>query len=176
MVEMTKSVENSLTTDELLTEEHSQGETGEASSFDLLATEIDSLSIETNKFEEEFEVIPVPACFDLETPFEIVDDEKEFELKAVEKKNEIVIIESKEEKIESEKVLDEIEEIEEVDESERSTSVHSSISDKVEKLISLGFGDRDQNRKLLEIHHNDFDKVSDILFEKNQSDWASLRH
>merc|ERR1712117_795789 len=83
MVEMTKSVE-----------EHSQGETGEASSFDLLATEIDSLSIETNKFEEEFEVIPVPACFDLETPFEIVDDEKEFELKAVEKKNEIVIIES----------------------------------------------------------------------------------
>ena len=32
------------------------------------------------------------ACFDLETPFEIVDDEKEFELKAVEKKNEIVII------------------------------------------------------------------------------------
>merc|ERR1712198_355048 len=173
MVEMTKSVENSLTPDELLTEEHSQGETGEASSFDLLATEIDSLSIETNKFEEEFEVIPVPACFDLETPFEIVDNEKEFELKAVEKKNEIFIIESKEEKIESQKVLDEIEE---VDESERSTSVHSSISDQVEKLISLGFGDRGQNRKLLEIHHNDFDKVSDILFEKNQSDWASLRH
>merc|ERR1712131_263511 len=129
MVEMTKSVENNLTPDELLTEEHSQGETGEASSFDLLATEIDSLSIETNKFEEEFEVIPVPACFDLETPFEIVDNEKEFELKTVEKKNEIVIIESKEEKIESEKVLDEIEEI---DESERSTSVPSSISEQVD--------------------------------------------
>ena len=51
-----------------------------------------------------------------------------------------------------------------------------SIADHVEKLVKLGFGNRDQNRKLLEMHNNDIEKVLEIVFEDNKTDWAALRH
>merc|ERR1719483_1135073 len=50
--------------------------------FDLLASEVNTLTIETISSEDDkeddddFEVIPVPACFNLDVPFEIVEDDK----------------------------------------------------------------------------------------------------
>jgi len=47
--------------------------------FDLLVTEVDSLQISKrddsrkNECEEDFEVVPIPKCFDLDIPFELVD-------------------------------------------------------------------------------------------------------
>merc|ERR1719323_2084675 len=52
-------------------------EVEEEDDFDLLASEVDSLNVESQKQlkEDEFEVIPIPACFDLEVPFEMVENQ-----------------------------------------------------------------------------------------------------
>lgn len=58
--------------------EREQGDGGPASEegFDLLAEEVTGLSLESTEAEDEFEVIPIPDCFNLEVPFEIVDSLK----------------------------------------------------------------------------------------------------
>lgn len=56
-----------------------EGGTSSEEDFDLLAGEVDSLTLETGDSEEEFEVIPVPDCFNLEVPFELVDSAGEGE-------------------------------------------------------------------------------------------------
>ena len=55
--------------------EREQGDGGAASDegFDLLAEEVTGLSLESAETEDEFEVIPIPDCFNLDVPFEIVD-------------------------------------------------------------------------------------------------------
>jgi len=63
--------------------EVSQGQPEPDDGFDLLASEVDTLTLgqeDTSETEEEFEVIPVPDCFNLEVPFEIVDKSLEKEL------------------------------------------------------------------------------------------------
>merc|ERR1719430_773844 len=64
-------------------EEVSQGQPEPEDGFDLLASEVDTLTLgheDDSETEEEFEVIPVPDCFNLEVPFEIVDKSLEKEL------------------------------------------------------------------------------------------------
>jgi len=64
-------------------EEVSQGQPEPEDGFDLLASEVDTLTLgheDNSETEEEFEVIPVPDCFNLEVPFEIVDKSLEKEL------------------------------------------------------------------------------------------------
>jgi len=46
--------------------------------FDLLAAEVDSLALNSKK-DEDFEVIPVPDCFNLDVPFEIVTNDNKGE-------------------------------------------------------------------------------------------------
>ena len=51
--------------------------------FDLLAAEVESLALKSAK-EEDFEVIPIPDCFNLEVPFEIVEEDNKSVAKQVE--------------------------------------------------------------------------------------------
>merc|ERR1712029_886226 len=45
--------------------------------FDLLASEVDSLNLEKKNYDDDFEVIPIPSCFDLDVPFELIEDDVE---------------------------------------------------------------------------------------------------
>jgi len=49
---------------------------GSEDGFDLLSNEVDTLTLDNEETDEEdFEVIPVPDCFNLEVPFEVVEKE-----------------------------------------------------------------------------------------------------
>jgi len=157
--------------------------TTDSDDFDLLANEVDSLNIKKGATEEEdeFEVIPIPSCFDLEVPFELIDKDN---------KDEINDEEDEEEQVEQLSLLDKaaisvdsynenekfIEKSLEIGPISLSPSPQISLTDHVEKLVKLGFGNRDQNRQLLELHNNDIEKVLEIVFEDNSSRWAALRH
>merc|ERR1712152_25522 len=143
-------------------EDKREKDASEVDDFDLLANEVDSLTIRKGEREEEeeFEVIPIPSCFDLEVPFELIDKENKQELNdnedeeepikqlSVFAKTDITVDSFKE----SEKFIEKSFERVPIP---LSPSLLISIADHIEKLVKLGFGNRDQNRKLLEIHNND---------------------
>ena len=175
MVEITKS-------DEIKLEKESK--TLEDDDFDLLANEVDSLTIkkEAKVEDDEFEVIPIPACFDLEVPFELIDKENEEKVDDDDKgEDEIFEQLSLVDKIdltaESIKEVEKFNEIRIVDaQTTLSPKPLTTLSEHIEKLVKLGFGNRDQNRKLLELHNNDIERVLQVVFEDNKTDWAALRH
>ena len=116
--------------------------------FDLLASEVDSLNIEKKKDEDDFEVIPIPSCFDLDVPFEFIDGLKTGELEEEESKNQQVPL-----------------------------ILQSTLNQNpMEELVKMGFGNRVQNKRLLDLHNNDIEKVLKVVFEENQVDWAGMRH
>lgn len=55
------------------------------------------------------------------------------------------------------------------------SSQYSSL-DNSERLISMGFANRSLNKKLLNKHNDDINKVIEELLRKNDNDWASNRH
>ncbi len=55
------------------------------------------------------------------------------------------------------------------------SSQYSSL-DNSERLISMGFANRSLNKKLLNKHNDDINKVIEELLSKNDNDWASNRH
>ena len=117
--------------------------------FDLLASEVDSLNLEKKNYEDDFEVIPIPSCFDLDVPFELIDGLKTGELEKEEnsKNKQVPLI--------LQTTLDQ---------------------NPMEELVKMGFGNRDQNKRLLDLHNNDIEKVLQVVFEENQVDWAGMRH
>merc|ERR1719356_595441 len=46
----------------------------------------------------------------------------------------------------------------------------------VERLVELGFANRDENRKLLTQNENNLEKVLDKLYDDRGSNWAENRH
>ena len=46
----------------------------------------------------------------------------------------------------------------------------------MDELVKMGFGNRDQNKRLLDLFNNDTEKVLKVIFEENQVDWAGMRH
>lgn len=118
--------------------------------FDLLASEVDALNLEKKEDEDDFEVIPIPSCFDLDVPFELIDGLKTGELEKEEatiKKQQAPLI------------------------------LQSTLNQNpMEELVKMGFGNRVQNKRLLDLHNNDIEKVLQVVFEENQVDWAGMRH
>ena len=161
-----------------------ESKTLEDDDFDLLANEVDSLTIkkEAKVEDDEFEVIPIPACFDLEVPFELIDKENEEKVDDDDKgEDEIFEQLSLVDKIdltaESIKEVEKFNEIRIVDaQTTLSPKPLTTLSEHIEKLVKLGFGNRDQNRKLLELHNNDIERVLQVVFEDNKTDWAAMRH
>ena len=169
MVELSKKEKPQESEDEDSDDDDSECEEDEENEgFDLLATEVDTLALEESqqsKESEEFEVIPIPACFDLEVPFEIVDNQSgDQELCDMRKKD---VRDTPLKKATQEKVV--------VEEKTVAISLPTQTQN-IEKLVKLGFADRAKNLRLLELHQDDFEKVVKKLYEENNLDWAAIRH
>merc|ERR1711976_580332 len=119
--------------------------------------------------EDDFEVIPIPACFNLEVPFEIVQDDTEPEL---DDENEVSIncgavtnpIELDQKSLSQEEVVQKL-----VGKQDPQQAI--SLESNVDKLVELGFGNRDNNMLLLEQHNNMLDKVLEIVYKENDTQW-----
>jgi len=117
--------------------------------------------------EDEFELIPVPPCFNLEVPFEIVEPtipEKEISIKTT--KDEVIVKTLQEarskESIFTEKLID--------------AKFDISPNVQIEKLVELGFANRDENRKLLHENGNNLDTVLNMLCKDHVNNWTQKRH
>merc|ERR1719219_3231058 len=203
MVEINKivDVEDSEDSEDSEAESHdeneSEDEDDEEEEFDLLAAEVDSMALNSKK-DEDFEVIPIPVpdCFNLEVPFEIVavndpvtEDAGEEEDSEEEEVTDN-IYGGKENQDESPtnaleelasaglvsvgqthvaEIVDKLEEV-------KTMKVVTAMPEYVDRLVSLGFADREENKKLLVRHQNDIHKVLDGIYEERGADWASARH
>eukprot|EP00092_Neocalanus_flemingeri_P006172 GFUD01006644.1.p1 GENE.GFUD01006644.1~~GFUD01006644.1.p1 ORF type:complete len:900 (+),score=293.58 GFUD01006644.1:52-2751(+) len=161
--------------------------------FDLLASEVDTLTIETIKSDEDkeddedFEVIPVPACFNLDVPFEIVEDGTSPEDSSDETESvtwiktseaDAIVIGKVSTKTPLEEAKDAVDLI--CDKLDKSSSFQPkfdvSPSASVERLVELGFANRDENIKLLKQNDNNLGQVLEKLYNNCGSKWAEKRH
>ena len=202
MVEINKIVDVEDSEDDSQDEDESENEEQNVEEeFDLLATEVESLALNSTK-EEDFEVIPVPDCFNLEVPFEIVNTDNKSVTEEVDNEcdeediNDYVF---KEKEKEEEGPINALEELataglvsvgqthvaEMVDRLEemaaRPGAGHHSkalaaLPEHVDRLVQLGFANREENMKLLQLHSNDIEKVLDGMYTDRCGDWASARH
>jgi len=155
----------------------------EEDEFDLLANEVDTLTIEESygsyqrdDSEDDFEVVPVPSCFNLDIPFEIVEQE-ESERKA-------------EENIPTEQLKNDSFECslyDKKDIAEAATKIDlvvanndeetiSNPMENVQQLVDLGFANREENLQLLKLNNNCLDKVLSHLVKSCGNNWAGNRH
>ena len=172
-------------------------EENEEEEFDLLAAEVDSLALNSKK-DEDFEVIPIPMpdCFNLEVPFEIVpanestatEDGEEDENEDDEVTDNIYgRKENQDERptnaleelasaglvsIGQTQIAEIVDKLEEV----RTVKVVTAMPEYVDRLVQLGFADREENKKLLVRHQNDINKVLEGIYQERGRDWASARH
>jgi len=161
--------------------------------FDLLANEVDTLTIETigsdddQEDDDDFEVIPVPACFNLDVPFELVEDETTFDDSSDEtesitssktSESNAVVISKASTKTSLEEAKDAVELIR--DKLGKPTSAplkfDTSPSASIERLVELGFANRDENKKLLKKNDNNLEKVLEKLYNDCGAKWADKRH
>merc|ERR1719430_212897 len=176
-------------------EEVSQGQPEPEDGFDLLASEVDTLTLgheDDSETEEEFEVIPVPDCFNLEVPFEIVDKSLEKELNNNETDDDqdhdeeegeegeesgeevkspleeaLVAVKLVQEKLEKEKEVSSI---------LNKISLESQEAALVQRLVDIGFANRAENIKMLRQNDNDIEKVLREYFVLAGTSWAEQRH
>merc|ERR1719499_2573481 len=135
------------------------------------------------KQNDDVEVIPVPDCFNLDVPFEIVDGDKSVPTQE-EKKNykEDESPHDVNDKKSSKTSLEEAKEAIDLitEKIERSTTPLKikiePLPSAVERLVELGFANRDENRKLLTQNENNLEKVLDKLYDDRGSNWAENRH
>merc|ERR1712130_49237 len=163
--------------------------------FDLLASEVNTLTIESSSSgngkddddDDDFEVIPVPACFNLDVPFEIVDEDNPSLTISTESESNSSTNnhESDEELIEIAPVKNSLEEAKAAvdlikDKLERSSltqpKIDTSPSASIERLVELGFANRDENKKLLKQNDYNLDKVLEKLYNNHGNAWAEKRH
>merc|ERR1719499_2406849 len=157
--------------------------------FDLLSSEVNSLTIESSSSgngkdedgDDDFEVIPVPACFNLDVPFEIVDvDTSDLISSAASESNhsEEIVIEKNEVKNSLEEAKAAVDLI--TDKLERcsssSSKIDTSSAASIERLVELGFANRDENKKLLKQNDYNLDKVLEKLYNNHGNAWAEKRH
>jgi len=156
--------------------------------FDLLSSEVNHLTIgsissDVIEDDDDFEVIPVPDCFNLDVPFEIVDDDKS--VSTQEEKESCKKDESSHDVDDKQSTKTSLEEAKEAvdlitEKIERSTTPLKlkiePLPSAVERLVELGFANRDENRKLLTQNGNNLEKVLDKLYEDRGSKWAENRH
>ena len=184
--------------DENESEDEDEEEENEEEEFDLLAAEVDSLALNSKK-DEDFEVIPIPVpdCFNLEVPFEIVavndstvtegaveDDDNEEDdvtdnIYAREEKQDENPINALEElasaglvSVGQTHIAEIVDKLEDV----KTMKVVTAMPEYVDRLVLLGFADREENKKLLVRHQNDMDKVLEGIYEERGRDWAAARH
>jgi len=166
--------------------------------YDLLASEVDTLTIDTietiasedEKEDDDFEVIPVPACFNLDVPFELIEDEKDG-TDATESSDESESVttsttsNSPTEHAATENTKSLLEEAKDAvdvirDKLGKTTTVQlkfdASQTASVERLVELGFANRDENIKLLRESGNNLEKVLDKLYNDRGAKWAEKRH
>ena len=164
--------------------------------FDLLAAEVDSLALNSRK-DEDFEVIPVPDCFNLDVPFEIVNNNDSTSVTEEEEEDDLhdYIFEEKEQGEESPvnaleelasaglvnvgqtNVAEMVDKLEEIESLKRpGPNTLSLMPENVDRLVHLGFANREENMKLLQLHGNDIEKVLDGIYKDRCGDWASARH
>ena len=132
------------------------------------------------KDDDDFEVIPIPDCFDLEVPFEMVENN----LEVKKEKEDIVEVNGVKEVTTSPQSLSTASENlirKELTSMVAHTvpvsaSVQQSTAQLSDRLVQLGFGNRTKNKQLLELHNNDIEQVLQIVFEDNNVDWAAARH
>jgi len=152
--------------------------------FDLLAAEIDC-NCEV-KEDEDFEVIPIPDCFNLEVPFEVVEKE-EYVVNDEDINNNEGEDEDEVEKVcESPKEADFLTEavvavrkVQEMLNQEKVANLTLEVLDEdvtVEKLVDMGFANRDQNVKLLRQNGQDLETVIKKLCSDNSGSWIEKRH
>jgi len=161
--------------------------------FDLLASEVNTLTIETISSEDDkeddddFEVIPVPACFNLDVPFEIVEDDKLYSTCSEDKESmtSTKAVEFEEIVIQKSPIKNSLEEAKAAvtlirDKLERSNStpvkIDTSPTASIERLVELGFANRDENKKLLKQNDNNLEKVLEKLYSDRGTQWAEKRH
>lgn len=210
----------------------------ESDTFELLASEIDSLTLSEDKTSkpeaDDFELVPIPDCFNLDIPFEIIqketivknenkegsssdhpiyissdsEDEEEYvdtsddiekqsenlvdSYHSVVSKDEILEKEPEEEIVESiserrdiptlqglvQGVLSNISSMLTVDNNQSEKEIESSSSqlEKLERLVEMGFANRQQNEALLITHNNNLTKVLSELLSDNDGSWSLTRH
>jgi len=171
-------------------EEEEDEEENEEEEFDLLAAEVDSLALNSQKEVDDFEVIPIPMpdCFNLEVPFEIVTEgagedaeedevtdniygrtgnQEESPINALEELASAGLVSVGQTHIAE--IVDQMEEV-------KTEKVLTALPEYVDRLVTLGFGDREENKKLLVRHQNDIAKVLEGLYEERGRDWTTLRH
>jgi len=141
--------------------------------FDLLASEVDSLNLDLEKknYDDDFEVIPIPSCFDLDVPFELIEDameSRELLKEAISLNQQTVSAKSE---------FETVKKIMEADAVIVPTIIQPTLEkNPMDELVKMGFGNRDQNKRLLDLFNNDTEKVLKVMFEENQVDWAGMRH
>merc|ERR1711994_773761 len=169
--------------------------------------EVDSVTIsdkggEDSKEDDDFEVIPLPDCFNLEVPFELID-QRESEGEGNNKVNSVDEGGKSEKAAEedSKKPLEEaiaaVRLLEEKLGSSKGVQLPSIPNDldiwlepkalrvgtlndnderkAVSQLVEIGFANRDENLKLLRKNGGDINKVLQSLC-KDQATWAEKRH
>ena len=180
-------------------EEEEEAEENDEEEFDLLAAEVDSLALNSPK-DEDFELIPIPVpdCFNLEVPFEIVaptdnttvtedageeddseeedvtnnvygrkENQEESPINALEELASAGLVSVGQNHMAE--IVDKLEEV-------KTMKVVTAMPECVDRLVMLGFADREENKKLLVRHQNDIDKVLEGIYEERGRDWASARH
>jgi len=178
-------------------QEVSQDQTEPEDGFDLLASEVDTLTLgqetEDNSETEDFEVIPVPDCFNLEVPFEIVDKSLEKELNNNDTDDEEDHEEEEEEEEEEksgEEVKSPLEEAlvavklvqEKLEKENEASSILNKISVEsqeaalVQALVDFGFANRAENIKMLRQNDHDIEEVLQKYFALHGTSWAEQRH
>jgi hypothetical protein len=228
----------------------------EEDTFDLLSSQIDLLTLSksekrhSKEDEEDFELIPLPDCFNLDIPFEIIQKDSLEENNNIGGGEELVLEESitnnetnndtevEEDWSKSDDDDDDDEEFvhtnesdekqpENLDESYHSVQmtqstdnegaledesiqvIRASASDgmdalvdvcvgvannirdllrpsptkslvmytqPMDRLVEMGFANREDNQRLLDIHNNDLSKVISELLIENDGTWAQRRH
>jgi len=141
--------------------------------FDLLASEVDSLNLDLEKknYDDDFEVIPIPSCFDLDVPFELIEDTMKS------REPEKVAISLNQQTVSAKSEFDTVKRIMEADAVIDPTIIQPTLEkNPMDELVKMGFGNRDQNKRLLDLFNNDTEKVLKVIFEENQVDWAGMRH
>lgn len=196
MVVINKIVDVEDSEDETQDENESENEDKDGEDeFDLLAAEVDSLALNSKK-DDDFEVIPVPDCFNLDVPFEIVtnnkngveeEDEEEdlhdyvYEEREQDEKSPVTALEELASvglvsvgQTNIAEIVDKLEELE--SRAKPNIKVVTELPQHVERLVQLGFANREENRKLLQHHGNDIEKVLERIYKDRCGDWASARH
>jgi len=129
----------------------------------------------------------VPACFNLDVPFEIVEDDKLYSTCSEDKESmtSTKAVEFEEIVIQKSPIKNSLEEAKAAvtlirDKLERSNStpvkIDTSPTASIERLVELGFANRDENKKLLKQNDNNLEKVLEKLYSDRGTQWAEKRH